>query len=37
MNDDVAADQTLGMSALYKLFESFIALREKNERQHKLF
>jgi molecular chaperone GrpE (heat shock protein) len=32
-----AADQTLGMSALYKLFESFIALREKNERQHKLF
>src|SRR5271165_800537 len=32
-----AADSTLGMSALYKLFESFIALREKNERQHKLF
>ncbi len=26
-----------GMSALYRLFESFIALREKNERQHKLF
>jgi molecular chaperone GrpE (heat shock protein) len=31
------AEQTLGMSALYKLFEAFIALREKNERQHKLF
>jgi len=30
-------EQTLGMSALYKLFEAFIALREKNERQHKLF
>ena len=28
---------TLGMSSLYKLFEAFIALREKNERQHKLF
>jgi len=28
---------TLGMSALYRLFEAFIALREKNERQHKLF
>src|SRR5438477_12320804 len=26
-----------GMSALYRLFEAFIALREKNERQHKLF
>jgi molecular chaperone GrpE (heat shock protein) len=49
MNDDLSpvasrfpqdvssADQTLGMSALYKLFEAFIALREKNERQHKLF
>src|SRR5437879_2430866 len=46
MNDDLmpaaprtgAADEsTLGMSALYKLFEAFIALREKNERQHKLF
>jgi molecular chaperone GrpE (heat shock protein) len=30
-------EPTLGMSALYKLFEAFIALREKNERQHKLF
>src|SRR4029077_6526762 len=25
------------MSAVYRLFEAFIALREKNERQHKLF
>jgi molecular chaperone GrpE (heat shock protein) len=30
-------EPTLGMSSLYKLFEAFIALREKNERQHKLF
>ena len=30
-------EPTLGMSAVYKLFEAFIALREKNERQHKLF
>jgi molecular chaperone GrpE (heat shock protein) len=47
MNDDLlpstarhgapADEATLGMSALYKLFEAFIALREKNERQHKLF
>jgi hypothetical protein len=47
MNDELAHDgarrapadeaPTLGMSAIYKLFESFIALREKNERQHKLF
>ncbi len=28
---------TLGMSSIYRLFEAFIALREKNERQHKLF
>src|SRR5688572_3531372 len=28
---------TLGMSSVYRLFEAFIALREKNERQHKLF
>lgn len=27
----------VGMSSLYRLFEAFIALREKNERQHKLF
>ncbi len=25
------------MSSIYRLFEAFIALREKNERQHKLF
>ena len=46
MNDDfkspltLAADAetpTLGMSSVYRLFEAFIALREKNERQHKLF
>src|SRR5262245_32124529 len=28
---------TMGMSSVYRLFEAFIALREKNERQHKLF
>jgi molecular chaperone GrpE (heat shock protein) len=28
---------TQGMSSLYKLFEAFITLREKNERQHRLF
>jgi molecular chaperone GrpE (heat shock protein) len=28
---------TLGMSSVYRLFEAFIALREKNERQHKVF
>ena len=48
MNDELAPDTprrpppfedepTLGMSAIYKLFEAFIGLREKNERQHKLF
>src|SRR5438876_5065818 len=45
MNDDLKAlpnssdseASTQGMSSLYKLFEAFIALREKNERQHKLF
>ncbi len=46
MNDDfkisvtAASDPelpTLGMSSVYRLFEAFIALREKNERQHKLF
>jgi molecular chaperone GrpE (heat shock protein) len=30
-------DITQGNSSLYRLFEAFIALREKNERQHKLF
>lgn len=28
---------TTGMSALYRLFEAFIALREKNAREHRLF
>ncbi|MBI3411239.1 MAG: nucleotide exchange factor GrpE [Planctomycetes bacterium] len=28
---------TQGMSSIYRLFEAFIGLREKNERQHKLF
>jgi molecular chaperone GrpE (heat shock protein) len=28
---------TLGMSSIYKLFEAFIALREKNAREHKMF
>jgi molecular chaperone GrpE (heat shock protein) len=46
MNDDfkisvtAASDPelpTMGMSSVYRLFEAFIALREKNERQHKLF
>lgn len=46
MNDDfkepvaVVSDPeaaTLGMSSVYRLFEAFIALREKNERQHRLF
>lgn len=46
MNDDfknpleLSADPeapTLGMSSVYRLFEAFIGLREKNERQHKLF
>jgi molecular chaperone GrpE (heat shock protein) len=47
MNDDLAREPsrtappdeapTLGMSAIYKLFEAFIGLREKNERQHTRF
>ena len=45
MNDDFKAlansleseAATQGMSSIYRLFEAFIALREKNERQHKLF
>jgi molecular chaperone GrpE (heat shock protein) len=32
-----AEPATQGMSALYKLFEAFIAMREKNERRHLLF
>jgi molecular chaperone GrpE (heat shock protein) len=30
-------DWTQGTSSLYRLFEAFIGLRERNERQHKLF
>lgn len=30
-------DHTLGASSIYRLFEEFIALREMNSRQHKLF
>lgn len=48
MNDDFNRDnplslsaepeqQTLGTSSMYRLFEALISLREKNERQHKLF
>lgn len=49
MNTDYSTDEsrsptspdpeapTLGMSAVYRLFEAFIGLRERNERQHKLF
>lgn len=46
MNDDfkisvtAASDPelpTMGMSSVYRLFEAFIALREKNQREHKLF
>jgi len=44
MNDDLktlAAElsepATQGTSSIYRLFEAFIALREKNERQHKMF
>ena len=31
------ADHTVGSSTLYRLCEELIALREKNERQHRLF
>lgn len=44
MNDDyktliaeVSEPATQGTSSIYRLFEAFIALREKNERQHKVF
>src|SRR6476469_3738197 len=46
MNDDLNTyathvtepeQPTLGMSSVYRLFEAFIGMREKNERQHKLF
>jgi molecular chaperone GrpE (heat shock protein) len=30
-------ENTTGTSSLYRLFEAFIGLRERNERQHKLF
>ena len=32
-----AEAMTQGMSSLYKLFEEFIKLREKNDRQHRVF
>ncbi|MFO0964489.1 MAG: nucleotide exchange factor GrpE [Gemmataceae bacterium] len=44
MNDDLktlgadaAEPITQGTSSIFRLFEAFIGLREKNERQHKLF
>src|SRR5262245_3937615 len=49
MNDDFSSEPrrslapasneepTLGMSALYKLFEAFINLRAKNAQEHKMF
>src|SRR3954465_13540519 len=38
LSDAVEAEApTQGMSSIYRLFEAFIALREKNERQHKMF
>src|SRR5579872_6087050 len=43
MNDDMASaeapvreEQTLGSSTLYNLLEAFIAMRERNDRQHKM-
>src|SRR5262249_12548889 len=36
MEDD-GQQPTLGMSSVYRLFEAFIALREKNAREHKMF
>jgi len=35
--DETADQHTLGMSSVYRLFEAFIALREKNTREHKMF
>ena len=32
-----AEASTLGMSSVYRLFEAFIALRENNAREHKMF
>lgn len=44
MNDDfktstaeLSEPVTQGNNSIYRLFEAFIALREKNERQHKVF
>jgi molecular chaperone GrpE (heat shock protein) len=43
MNDDLKGSalepdaSPQSMSSIYRLFEAFITLREKNERQHKLF
>jgi molecular chaperone GrpE (heat shock protein) len=37
---DAAPDRlppTLGTSSIFKLFEAFIAMRERNDRQHKVF
>src|ERR1700677_2988704 len=34
---DEPEGQNLGMSSVYRLFEAFIALREKNTREHKMF
>jgi molecular chaperone GrpE (heat shock protein) len=36
-SDPPASDHTVGASTLFRLCEEIIALREKNERQHKLF
>ena len=35
LHEDAAP--TMGTSSVYRLFEAFIAMREKNERQHKVF
>jgi molecular chaperone GrpE (heat shock protein) len=37
LNDASRQGLTLGTSSIYKLFEAFIALRERNDRQHKVF
>ncbi len=37
MPSDDGEAPTLGMSSVYRLFEAFITMREKNERQHKMF
>jgi molecular chaperone GrpE (heat shock protein) len=35
--DEPLDGPNLGMSSVYRLFEAFIALREKNTREHKMF